>query len=127
MSQLLDSHTFIWFLEGDAQLSVTARKAIEKENVSNFISIASLWEISIKISLGKLELKSSFDKLAQLIAENGFIILPITFEDTVRLSNLPFHHKDPFDRIIISQAINNTFSIISKDRFFDDYDVSIIW
>lgn len=127
MNNLLDSHTFIWFIEGDSQLSISARRAIESDNVVNFISIASLWEISIKISLGKLELKSSFEKLKQLIIDNDFIILPITFDDTVRLSSLPFHHKDPFDRIIISQSINNKLSVISKDRFFGDYDVDVIW
>jgi PIN domain nuclease of toxin-antitoxin system len=79
MNNLLDTHAFIWFNEGDSQLSDHARKAIERNDVVNFISIASLWEISIKISLGKLELKTPFSNISDQIFKNGFQILPITF------------------------------------------------
>src|ERR1700712_4876813 len=105
MNNLLDTHTYIWFVEGDNQLSNKARKSIESKNTINFIRIASLWEIAIKISLEKLELKAPFSTIAEQINFNGFQILPVTFEDTLKLSELPFHHKDPFDRIIISQGI----------------------
>jgi PIN domain nuclease of toxin-antitoxin system len=127
MNNLLDTHTFIWFNEGDIQLSKDARKAIERDDVINFISIASLWEISIKISLGKLELKTPFSSISDQIFKNGFRILPITFEDTLTLSKLPFHHRDPFDRMMISQGISNKLVIISKDKIFNDYEVSLIW
>ena len=127
MNNLLDTHTFIWFNEGDIQLSKDARKAIERDDVINFISIASLWEISIKISLGKLELKTPFSSISDQIFKNGFQILPITFDDTLALSKLPFHHRDPFDRMIISQSISNKLAIVSKDKNFKDYQVSLIW
>ena len=127
MNNLLDTHTFIWFNEGDIQLSKDARKAIERDDVINFISIASLWEISIKISLGKLELKTPFSSISDQILKNGFQILPITFHDTLALSKLPFHHRDPFDRMIISQSISNKLAIVSKDKNFKDYQVSLIW
>jgi PIN domain nuclease of toxin-antitoxin system len=127
MNNLLDTHTFIWFTEGDNQLSSHARKAIEISDVINFISIASLWEIAIKISLGKLELKTPFSNISHQILKNGFQILPITFEDTLTLTKLPFHHRDPFDRIIISQGISNKLSIISKDKNFNDYGVDLVW
>lgn len=127
MNNLLDTHTFIWFNEGDIQLSKDARKAIERDDVINFISIASLWEISIKISLGKLELKTPFSSISDQILKNGFQILPITFDDTLALSKLPFHHRDPFDRMIISQSISNKLAIVSKDKNFKDYQVSLIW
>lgn len=127
MNNLLDTHTFIWFIEGDAQLSEKARKAIEKKDAENFVSIASLWEISIKISLGKLELKTPFPKILEEIVKNGFTLLPITFQDTLTLSELPFHHRDPFDRIIISQGISQKKAVLSKDKFFEKYEVSVIW
>lgn len=124
---LLDTHTLIWFINGDTELSPTARAAIETENIINFVSIASFWEMAIKISLGKLELKTPFNQISRQIEENGFEILPITFEDTLTLSTLPFHHRDPFDRIILVQSFNNGLNLISKDKNFDLYNAKVIW
>ena len=127
MNNLVDTHALIWFLNGDNELTDNAKKAIEEKDAINFISIVSLWEIAIKISIGKLELKIPFAKISEQLENNGFQILPVTFEDTLLLSTLPFHHRDPFDRIIISQSFNNKLRIISKDKFFDAYQVSLIW
>lgn len=127
MNNLLDTHTLIWFIEGDSQLSEKAKTSIEKNEEINFLSIASLWEIAIKISIGKLELKTPFSKISEQLLINGFQILPIAFEDTLRLSDLPFHHRDPFDRIIISQCFNNNLSLISKDKVFKEYGINLIW
>ncbi|MGH2646686.1 MAG: type II toxin-antitoxin system VapC family toxin [Ginsengibacter sp.] len=127
MNYLLDTHTLIWFLNGDKDLSAKARKTIESSNALNFVSIASLWEIAIKVSLGRLDLKTSFEKIGEEIISNNFQILPITFQDTLILSSLPFHHRDPFDRLIIAQSINNKFTIISKDQYFHNYKVEVIW
>jgi PIN domain nuclease of toxin-antitoxin system len=127
MNNLIDTHALIWFLNGDNNLSEKAKKAIEDKDANNFVSIASLWEIAIKISLGKLELKTPFAEISKQIEINGFQILPVTFEDTLILSTLPFYHRDPFDRIIISQSITNKFSIISKDSYFDAYNIALIW
>lgn len=127
MANLLDTHTFIWFVEGDGQLSQKARQAIEEKGVENFISIASLWKIAIKISLGKLELKTPFSRISEEIVRNGFKVLPITFEDTLTLSNLPFYHRDPFDRIIISQCMYRNLVVLSKDRVFERYEITVIW
>ncbi len=124
---LLDTHTLIWFIGGHRNLSSRARQSIEGENVTNFVSIASLWEIAVKLSLGKLELKTPFKQINIQLQQNGFEILPITFEDAVTVSNLPFHHRDPFDRIIIAQAITNDLSIISKDENFATYKAKVIW
>ena len=99
MNYLLDTHVLIWFLNGDKSLSVKARKAIESGQAINFVSIVSLWEIAIKISLDRLELKTSFENIGVEINNNNFQILPITFQDTLILSFLPFHHRDPFDRL----------------------------
>lgn len=127
MNNLLDTHTFIWFVEGDAQLSENARKTIEEKGVENFVSIANLWEIAIKISLEKLELKTPFSRILEEIVKNGFKLLPITFEDTLTLSSLPFHHRDPFDRIIISQCISRNVAALSKDKAFEKYEITVIW
>ena len=124
---LLDTHTLIWFIDGSEQLSQKARQEIEIENANNFVSIASLWEIAIKASLGKIELKTPFNQINNKLVENGFEILPVTFEDTLIISSLPFHHKDPFDRIIIAQAMTNNMTILSKDGQFSLYRAKVVW
>ncbi len=127
MKYLLDTHVLIWFLNGDKSLSSKARKAIESDNATNFISIASLWEIAIKISLDRLSIKVPFERLSNELDKNNFQLLPITFNDTVVLSTLVFHHRDPFDRLIISQSIANDFTLISKDKEFSAYKVKLLW
>ncbi len=127
MNNLLDTHTFIWFINGEEELSGNARKAIEYKGANNFVSIASLWEIAIKLSLGKLKLRTEFSAVPEQIIGNGFQILPITFEDTLKLSALLFHHRDPFDRLIIVQSLTNRLDIISKDKQFANYGVSTVW
>ncbi|MEP6927922.1 MAG: type II toxin-antitoxin system VapC family toxin [Ginsengibacter sp.] len=127
MHHLLDTHTLIWFINGDKELSTKARNAIESESAINFVSIASLWEMAIKISLGRLNLLTSFEQIGQQIINNNFQILPITFQETLILSSLPFYHRDPFDRMIISQSIINNLLIISKDKLFGEYNVKMIW
>lgn len=124
---LLDTHTLIWYINGDPELSQNARTAIEADSTINFVSIASLWEMAIKISLGKLELKTPFNQISRQIEENGFEILPITFDGTLTVSTLPFHHRDPFDRIIIVQSFNNRLTVISKDKNFDLYKAKVLW
>jgi PIN domain nuclease of toxin-antitoxin system len=127
MNYLLDTHALIWFLNGDKQISTKARKAIESDKANNFISIASIWEIGIKISLNRLSMNIEFSQLGEEIQNNGFEILPISFQDISTITSLPFHHRDPFDRLIISQAINANLTIVSKDEFFPNYDVKLLW
>ena len=124
---LLDTHSLIWYVNGATELSQNAKAAIEAEDVLNFVSIASLWEMAIKISLGRLKLKTPFNQISRQIEENGFEVLPVTFEDTLTVSTLPFHHRDPFDRIIIAQGFNNGLTIISKDKNFDLYKAKVLW
>lgn len=124
---LLDTHALIWFIEGDKQLSQIARTSIEADNVVNYVSIACLWEIAIKVSLKKLELKTPFDQINKQVMENGFQFLPIRFTDTLTVSTLPFHHRDPFDRLIIAQALNRGINVITKDENFHLYGVKVIW
>ena len=127
MNILLDTHTFLWFLGGDPELSKQARILIENPEHVKYISIASFWEIAIKNSLGKLTLEVPFVELKIEAIKNSFQILPITFEDTLQLSTLPFHHRDPFDRIIISQAKENSLILISRDNIFAQYNINLLW
>jgi PIN domain nuclease of toxin-antitoxin system len=108
-------------------LSAKARKAIESDSASNFVSIVSLWEIAIKLSLNRLSMKIPFAKLSDELAKNNFQLLPITFNDTMILSTLEFHHRDPFDRLLISQALANDFTLISKDEEFSKYEIKLLW
>jgi PIN domain nuclease of toxin-antitoxin system len=91
------------------------------------VSIVSLWEIAIKASLGKLEVANDIPYMISKIEENGFTILPIFPEHTICVSTLPFHHRDPFDRMLISQSITENIRIISKDRIFGKYDIDCFW
>lgn len=126
-NNLLDTHTLLWYIDGNEKISAAARTLIEEKGIVNFVSIISLWEISIKISLGKLEILTPFSNFSQLINENGFEILPISFEDILLLTNLPFHHRDPFDRMLVVQSINNNLKILSRDEILDNYQVNRIW
>jgi PIN domain nuclease of toxin-antitoxin system len=97
MEYLLDTHSFLWFINGDDQISQKAKNAITDPEAMKYISIASLWEIAIKVNLKKLGLDMAYTDLRQQVIDNGFEILPITFEHTAALVNLELHHRDPFD------------------------------
>jgi PIN domain nuclease of toxin-antitoxin system len=127
MKLLLDTHAFIWFVENDESLPASLKTQIEDTDNEIFISIVSLWEIAIKTSLGKLEMAINLPSIINKIEENGFIMLPIFPEHTVCVASLPFHHKDPFDRMLIAQTIVEQLKIISKDGVFDSYGVDWLW
>jgi PIN domain nuclease of toxin-antitoxin system len=122
-SILLDTHTFIWLTEDDPNLPVSTRAMIEDIDDVLFVSIASFWEISIKLTIGKLFLQTDFDDIEARFISTRFQILPISIRDTVKLRQLPLHHKDPFDRILIAQAISNSLVIVSADVAFDAYPI----
>lgn len=126
MAYLLDTHTLLWFLQDDSQLSNKSRELIEISDV--FVSIASLWGIAIKHSLGKLQLPKPFDDIfpEQLII-NEIDILSIDINHIKIVNQLKFIHRDPFDRVIIAQALNNNLILISKDTKFADYGVNLLW
>lgn len=128
MEFLLDTHSFLWFISGDSQLSTTSRNLIEDTANDIYVSTASLWEIAIKVSIGKLILEASYDELIpKQIVANSFELLPIKFPALTLVTQLPFHHRDPFDRLIISQAITSELPVISKDRAYSNYSVKLIW
>lgn len=128
MKLLLDSHTFLWFLEGNNNLSKTARLAIENPDNKSFVSIASIWELVIKKNLGKLKLDIEVNILKAEILKNRIDILPLDLEHFEELYKLEWIHRDPFDRIIILQAISENFILISKDSNFGLYkDLNLLW
>lgn len=127
MQLLLDTHAFIWFYTGDKQLSSKAKTLINDLSNECFLSIASVWEIGIKTSIGKLELRVNFTGLADFMATNRIVLLLIAFRHIQRLQSLPFHHRDPFDRLLIAQAFAERLTLISRDGFFQQYDVPLIW
>lgn len=114
MENLLDTHTLIWFINGDVSLSDKAKEEIIRRPYNNFVSVASIWEIAIKISIGKLDLETSFENFISHVKRNSFYILPVSTADTLTLTSLPFHHRDPFDRMLIAQAKNNDLQLIFK-------------
>ncbi len=126
MQIILDTHILIWYLEGNEKLSKNIIDKIENSNNEIFISIASIWEIAIKINLKKLQLNISLTELRDIIIESNINLLSITFNDILINSELIKHHSDPFDRIIISQSINNDYFLISNDRHFELYKLKLI-
>lgn len=127
MAQILDTHTFLWYISADSQLSAMAKNEIERKGAENYVSLASIWELSIKVSLRKIDLLVPFQELLRHIEGNGFKLLDIVFTDTLHIVDLPFHHRDPFDRLLIAQAISNGFSIITADKEFKKYNIPVIW
>jgi PIN domain nuclease of toxin-antitoxin system len=125
---LLDTHSFLWFIGGDKRLPLTARQLVADIDNEVFLSVVSLWEIAIKVSLKKLTLSKPFDELIpRQLAINEITILPIDFDALNLMIGLPFHHRDPFDRLLIAQATSQKLPIISKDAAFVKYPVDVIW
>jgi PIN domain nuclease of toxin-antitoxin system len=124
---LLDTNAFLYFINNDSALSKTAKNLLESE-VDLLISAACLWEIAIKFSIGKLSLPDSFGNfIPSQIRQNDIEILPVTLPHLEKVSTLPFHHKDPFDRLIIAQSMVENLPILSSDAAFDLYKIERIW
>ena len=126
MKILLDTHTFIWFVEDSPQLSSTAKSSIEYSS-DVYISIASIWEIAIKRNLNKLDFDVTINQIFDELTKLNIELLQITKLSLSQLEKLPLYHRDPFDRLIIAQAISENMSIISKDKAFDLYNISTVW
>ncbi|MCY7406740.1 MAG: type II toxin-antitoxin system VapC family toxin [Alkalinema sp. CAN_BIN05] len=126
MTILLDTHTLIWFLDNDPQLPIKTRTLIET-TPTVFVSIVSLWEIAIKANIGKLSLSFPFNTIEPTLNSQGITQLPISFNDLEIYLNLPLHHRDPFDRILIAQAMNHNLTFISKDTQITPYKIQCQW
>ena len=126
MRQLLDTHSFIWFITGNPRITFESRQQIE--NNENLLSIASVWEIAIKSSLGKLNLGMSLYALVeQEIIANGIELLDITTKHLAVVAMLPLHHRDPFDRLLVGQAMVEGLPIVGADAVFDAYRIQRLW
>lgn len=128
MNLLLDSHVFIWAYDEQHKLSQIALTAMSNPANALFLSVATAWELQIKMKIGKFKLQ---DSLADVIAEqrriNGLQILPVELSHALHLENLPLHHKDPFDRLLISQAIVENMTLVSADTQFLKYQLNLLW
>ena len=128
MNILLDTHAFLWFVWDDEHLSQTAKDAITDPNNRKLVSAAGVWEIAIKVSLQKLDLGMPYLPFMQSqLAINLFEILSLTLEHGAEVSRLPFHHRDPFDRLMIAQSMCEQIPIVSADPAFDAYSIRRIW
>lgn len=127
MTMLLDTHAFLWAIGGDQRMSKHAREIfIGPSNLS--ISIASVWEILIKVEVGKLKVpRPASSYILSKLAENRIETLPITLDHLIAYETLPLHHRDPFDRILIAQSMEEGWPIITADRNFQKYAVQVIW
>jgi len=121
----LDTHALLWWLADDPKLSAVARDVIGNPANQVFVSAVSGWEISIKQSLGKLNVDKA--TLLTEVEHNGFMRLPVSFQHGLAAGDLPSHHRDPFDRMLIAQAQCEGLHLISVDRCFAAYDVNLIW
>lgn len=128
MNGLLDTHAFLWFILNDPRLSGAARAWIVDPSHALWVSPASYWEMAIKISIGKLTIQEPLQTFLETqLAGNDFQVLPIEPRHAAALTSLPFHHRDPFDRLLIAQARVEAMPLVSDDRAFDAYGVHRIW
>jgi len=127
MDLLLDTHALIWYREGSSNILLKTRTLISDTRNNIFISIASIWELTIKQSIGKIELNTSIEELYLSFIKNNYTILPIKIEYLSVLKLLPDYHKDPFDRLLIATAIAQNIPVITKDQYFNNYPIQTIW
>jgi len=127
MKALLDTHTFLWAIAEEGKLSRRAQQIYTGPN-DLWLSVASVWEILIKARAGRLSLpESSGPYLVKKLAKDGIEVLPITLDHVLKTEILPMHHRDPFDRLIIAQSIEEGWPIVTADPWFEHYPVDVIW
>lgn len=128
MQLLLDTHALLWFLGGNKALSRPERELIEDDDNICLVSKASLWEMAIKVSLGKLKLDLPFEEfIGETLVKNKIAILEIESHHLSKLLSLAFLHRDPFDRLLIAQALSDNLPIVTKDQIFSSYAAEVIW
>lgn len=129
MRFVVDAHTVLWFLAGDIRLSANARTVLEDEANDAFVSVATLWEIAIKVSINKLSLNGPFSSIFPALAENNLPILAISASHLQQVLALPYppNHRDPFDKLVIAQAMVEDLVLLSRDRLLDAYGIQRFW
>ena len=127
MKLLLDTHTFLWFIEDSPRLSAKAKNLLESD-IELLLSVGSVWEMAIKFSIGKLNLAQPFEVfIPDQLAKNAIKLQPLTVQHLVLVSALPLHHRDPFDRLLIAQALVEQLPIVSIDNQLDPYGIKRVW
>ena len=121
MNYIIDTHILLWYMKGDSRISTETKKKIENSSNNILISNASLWEMAVKVNIGKLELNGSLNDIKNYIDEKGIHLLEFDADDLDMLQRLPFHHQDPFDRLIIAQTKAKSLEIISNDWQVNKY------
>jgi PIN domain nuclease of toxin-antitoxin system len=125
---ILDTHTFLWFVFGSIRMSEKAEALIQDPANRKFLSLATPWEVGIKVSTGKLTVSQPVDQFfAEEMYANSVQMLPITLAHIARVSTLPFHHRDPFDRILIAQSLTENMALVSADAALDAYSIVRLW
>jgi PIN domain nuclease of toxin-antitoxin system len=124
---LLDTHALLWFIQGDPQLSDRARGIITTDTNQLCLSVASLWEMTIKLNIGKLKIGHTIDEIYMLLKQLNIEVFPIGQSDLEQYLTLPLHHRDPFDRLLIAQAIAQELTLVSADNAFGAYSVQQVW
>jgi PIN domain nuclease of toxin-antitoxin system len=127
MKLLLDTHAFIWWATEPEKLSMQALALCQDKTSSLMLSVASVWEMQIKLQLGKLKLNLLLRELVESQQSNGVQVLSIDMEHVLALDTLPAHHKDPFDRLLIAQANAEGAFLVSADQVFSNYPVKLLW
>ncbi len=127
MRYLADTHVLIWSWRDPEKLSRRARKILEDGESEIWLSIASVWEMTIKSGIGKLDLEMSIAEFAKAQMQDGLQLLPIRLSHAERLAELPLHHRDPFDRMLIAQSDVEGFTVITSDGAFGDYEIKTLW
>jgi PIN domain nuclease of toxin-antitoxin system len=125
---LADTHAILWWLAGDERLSKRARRILEDPANQRWVSMASLWEIAIKMSSGRLPAEGlTLRAIAELLKDQQFVLLPVRLEDLLRMEMLPWHHRDPFDRLLIAQAMEEGLPLLTADGAMGRYAVETVW
>lgn len=127
MKFLLDTPAFLWFVTGDPRLSRRARRAIEADDAEPILSAASIWEMAIKASLGRLVLPASVEEYVAEKLAGGFGMLAVDWLHAAAVEKLPYVHRDPFDRLLAAQALSEGLPLISSDPVFGKYGVKVVW
>lgn len=124
---LLDTHTVIWLLEDESLIPQTTLDHLKSKSNPLLVSIVSFWEMAIKVSTGKLGLAQSIEAMEATLKQQGGRILPVTMPHLLPIQTLPFHHRDPFDRLLIAQAMTENLTLISRDPKFSSYPINTLW
>ena len=128
MKVLLDTHVFLWAISEDPRLSSSARKIFTAADSENLLSVASVWEILVKAEAGRLPFpRPASSYLRTQLRKTSTAVLPILLSHVLRLESLPLHHRDPFDRIILAQALEEEIPVVSADSKFHLYPIEVLW